>query len=69
MIEFYEDNHIELYNLKEDISEKNDLSKKMPEKVAELCKMLHDWRREVEARMPTLNPDYDPNDEERQQKN
>jgi arylsulfatase A-like enzyme len=69
LIEFYEDNHIELYNLKDDISERNDLSKKMPGKAAELRKMLHDWRKEVEARMPTLNPDREPSDKGRQQKN
>jgi len=36
------DNRYELYNLKEDIGEKNDLSKKMPRKVKELKRMLAD---------------------------
>lgn len=53
LIEFYEDNHVELYNLKNDISEKNDLSDKMPEKTAHFRKMLHDWKKSVNAQLPT----------------
>jgi arylsulfatase A-like enzyme len=60
LIEFYEDNHVELYNLKEDIGEKNNLAEKMPGKATELHKMLTDWRKEVDAQMPTLNPNYKP---------
>ncbi len=55
LIEFYEDMRVELYNLKEDIGEKNDLSEQMPEKAAELKKMLHNWRKDVDAWMPTPN--------------
>ncbi len=58
LIEFFEDNHIELYNLKDDIGEKHDLAAKMPGKTAELRKLLHNWRQSVDAQMPTLNPDY-----------
>ena len=36
LIEFYEDGHSELYNLREDIGEANDLASAMPEKVGEL---------------------------------
>jgi arylsulfatase A-like enzyme len=39
LIEWYEDNHAELYNLKDDLGEKNDLAAKMPEKAAELRRM------------------------------
>lgn len=63
LIEFYEDNHMELYNLKDDISERNNLSSKMPQKAAKLQKMLQDWRYSVDARMPALNPDYNPRKE------
>jgi arylsulfatase A-like enzyme len=55
LIEWYEDNRIELYNLKDDISEKYDLSIEMPAKAAELRKMLHAWRRVVNAQMPVPN--------------
>jgi len=56
LIELYEDNHVELYNLRRDVGEQHDLSAQMPEKAAELRQMLHDWRREVGAVMPTPNP-------------
>jgi arylsulfatase A-like enzyme len=52
LIEFYDTDRIELYNLTEDITEKNDLSSKRPEKASELKKMLDDWRKTVKAQMP-----------------
>lgn len=52
LIEFYEDNHVELYNLKEDIGEKHNLAAERPYKVIELQKMLHHFRQAVDARMP-----------------
>jgi arylsulfatase A-like enzyme len=61
LIEWFEDMRVELYNLREDLSEKNNLSAKMPEKVAELRNLLHIWRENVGAQMLTLNPDYKPN--------
>ena len=60
LIEYFEDGHLELYDLKNDLSETTDLASKMPEKAAELRKMLADWRRSVDAVMPTPNPAYDP---------
>ncbi|WP_215225097.1 sulfatase [Echinicola shivajiensis] len=58
LIEFYEDMHCELYDIKNDIAEKNDLSIKHPEKVKELRKKLHQWRSKVNAQMPYPNPNY-----------
>ena len=60
LIEFYEDGRLELYNLKRDISEKNNLAKKLPKKAAQLQKKLAAWRKSVNAKMPSPNPDYDP---------
>ena len=60
LIEFYEDGKLELYNLRDDIGEANDLAAKMPEKAGELRQQLKDWRQSVNAQMPTPNPDYDP---------
>ena len=60
LIEFYEDNRVEMYNLKDDIGEKHDLSAEMPGKAAQLRKMLHDWRKAVDAQMPSPNPEYRP---------
>ncbi|AQQ10393.1 Arylsulfatase [Sedimentisphaera cyanobacteriorum] len=56
LIEWFESGKLELFNLKEDIGEKNDLADKMPGKVKELHKMLVDWRKEVDAKMPMPNP-------------
>jgi arylsulfatase A-like enzyme len=59
LIEWYEDGRIELYNLKEDIGEENDLAASLPDKVAELRRMLHAWRNEVGAKMPEGGPRED----------
>ncbi|HRS12800.1 MAG TPA: sulfatase [Sedimentisphaerales bacterium] len=58
LIEFYEDHRVELYNLRDDLGEKKDLAGAMPEKAAELRRMLHEWRNEVGAAMPTVNPNH-----------
>ncbi|MCK4627994.1 MAG: sulfatase [Sedimentisphaerales bacterium] len=58
LIERFEDMSIELYNLKEDIGEKNNLAAKMPEKANKMRKMLHAWQKEVDAKMPTPNPAF-----------
>jgi len=55
LIEFFEDDRVELYNLAEDIGEEDDLSEKMPKKTEELKKMLHGWQESVSARMPGRN--------------
>lgn len=60
LVEFYEDNHVELYNLKEDLGEKHDRAAELPAKAAELRQRLHDWRQAVGAQMPTPNPNYQP---------
>jgi len=58
LIEFYEDDHVELYDLAKDIGENKNLAAKMPEKAAELREMLDDWRKSLNAAMPTPNPNY-----------
>lgn len=60
LIQFYEDNHVELYNTNEDISEENDLTAMLPEKVKELRQELIQWLEETGAQMPEKNPDFDP---------
>jgi arylsulfatase A-like enzyme len=61
LVEFYNDMHVELYNIREDIGEQRDLAAAQPERVNELRDRLHAWRKEVGAQMPTPNPNYDPN--------
>ncbi|UCD39388.1 MAG: sulfatase [Fidelibacterota bacterium] len=58
LIETFEDNALELYDLKDDIGEQKDLSTSMPGKVAELRKLLYSWRAEVDAKMMTQNPAF-----------
>ena len=59
LIQYFENNDIELYNLEEDISEKNNLAESNPEKVKELLSILEDWREKTNAPVPTeLNPQY-----------
>lgn len=55
LIEFFEDMHVELYNLKYDIGEQHDLSDARPEVSERLRERLHRWRAEVCAQMP-LSP-------------
>ena len=60
LIEFFEDDHVELYNLRDDIGETTDLAGQQPELVQHLKDKLHAWRERVGAQMPVPNPDYDP---------
>ncbi|WP_215225394.1 sulfatase [Echinicola shivajiensis] len=57
-IEFYEDEKVELYNIKEDLEETNDLSSKMPEKVAELKTVLNEFHEKTGAQFPINNPEF-----------
>jgi len=60
LIEFYEDRHVELYDLESDPGEKNDLAIRNPLKTEELREALSNWRRETGAPVPTeKNPAYD----------
>jgi arylsulfatase A-like enzyme len=56
LIEFYEDNHVELYDLEKDLGEHQNLAAKMPEKALAMYTKLAEWRRQVGARMPAPNP-------------
>lgn len=59
LIENFEDNALELYNLEKDISEKQDVAKENPKVVKRLYKELLKWRKETNAPVPTeLNPQY-----------
>jgi arylsulfatase A-like enzyme len=60
LIEFYDDFRVELYNVRDDIGERNNLISSNPELGNTLRKELHEWRSDVNAQMPTPNPDYDP---------
>ncbi|MBT3379896.1 MAG: sulfatase [Lentisphaerae bacterium] len=59
VIEFFEDGKLELYNLREDIGERNDLSGDRPELLSELRAKLIAWRKATGATIPARNPQYD----------
>ncbi|QGY43841.1 sulfatase-like hydrolase/transferase [Maribellus comscasis] len=59
LIQYFENNDVELYDLENDISEKNNLAESNPAKRDELFKLLKDWRNEINAPVPEeLNPEY-----------
>ena len=58
LVELYETNELELYDLKNDISESHNLTEKLPEKTAEMHQMLINWRKNVNAQMPIPNPAF-----------
>lgn len=60
LVELYEDNKLELYNLRDDMGEKKDLARSMPAETKRLHAKLASWRKSVNALMPTPNPKYDP---------
>lgn len=60
LIKRYEGQTFELFNLKDDLSERNDRSEKMPEKVRELDAILQRWLVRTRAKLPKPNPDYAP---------
>jgi arylsulfatase A len=59
LLEYYETGTVQLFNLKEDMGEQQDLSALEPERAAELKRMLHQWRESVGAKMMDLNPEYE----------
>ena len=61
LIHYFENNDIELYNLKYDPSEKNNLAKSYASKADELIAKLDSWRENMNAPIPTKqNPDFKP---------
>ncbi len=54
-------NGYELYNLVEDVGEKNNLAQKLPGKVAELDRLIDEFLADTGAIVPAKNPAYAPN--------
>ena len=52
LIEFYHYEKVELYNLADDLGEHNDLSQTNVAKRDELLAKLHQWQKDMKARMP-----------------
>jgi len=59
LIEYFEEERTELYDLENDLEEKIDLSERLPDISAYLLKELKEWRKIQSANMPTPNPAWD----------
>lgn len=60
LLEYFEDQHVELFNLKDDPVEAIDLSSKLPERAEQLKARLAEWRQSIGAQMPIVNANYKP---------
>jgi arylsulfatase A-like enzyme len=59
LVEWFEDGRTELYDLKTDPGETNNIAKRDSREVDRLYDMLARWRVSVDAAMPTANPDWE----------
>jgi arylsulfatase A len=60
LLHFHEDGRFELYNLKHDVGETKNLASAQPRDVRRLAAKIDQWRKDVNAQMPSLNPNHDP---------
>tara|TARA_X000000368_G_scaffold258261_1_gene204118 strand:+ start:4747 stop:6156 length:1410 start_codon:yes stop_codon:yes gene_type:complete len=58
LVELHEENKVELYNLKDDLSETIDVSNKFPEITSRLVNKLNDIKIDLGANKATLNENY-----------
>lgn len=59
LVEFYDENKTELYDLSMDIGEKQDVACQHPDRVAAMSTALADWRNANNVQYNTKNPDCD----------
>jgi arylsulfatase A-like enzyme len=60
LVQLFEDNRIELFNLRADPSEQVNRAAAEPTRARRLLGLLKAWQRQVEAKFPEPNPDYAP---------
>lgn len=60
LIQFYEGNKYELYDLQADPGEKNNIFKDHPDVSSDMKLLLEEWKLSVEAKVPLKNPDFIP---------
>jgi arylsulfatase A-like enzyme len=60
LIQFYEDNHVELYNLKLDAGEVDNRAPHDSVRALQLRDKLQAWLKDTDAQIPERNPKYDP---------
>jgi arylsulfatase A-like enzyme len=59
LVENYESGEVELFNVEDDPGEAQNLAASNPERASALRRDLYQWRAQVGAHMPTLNPTFD----------
>ena len=59
LIYWYENDEIELFSLKSDIGEHDDIKNSIPKKALELKNELNRWQLDIGALHPTKNPNFD----------
>lgn len=60
LIHFYEDDSLALFDLDNDIGERNDLAQRMPQEAKMLKNRLDEYLTAINAQMPTPNSNFDP---------
>lgn len=60
LIEFFEDDQVELYNLALDPGEQYNFASSFAARAEDLRAQLHKWRESVNATMPSPNPSFNP---------
>ena len=69
LMEFFEDGHLELYHLGNDIGETSNLASLEPQKAREMHQLMKEWRERLDAPFPLeRNPGYDPSSKPHNQK-
>jgi len=58
LIQWFGEDQVELFNLREDIGEHRNLADQQKDKAAQLLKELKDWQTTVHAKFPTPNPAF-----------
>ena len=60
LLQFFEDNRLELYDLESDVAEQRDLATSLPDTTRQLLQLLESWRAATDAPVPTEpNPEFD----------
>ena len=59
LVEFYDEEKVELYNLSADASETRNVAAQEPARVATMCAALAAWRKGINAQENTPNPEFD----------
>jgi len=60
LLKFYEDDSVKLFDLETDLGERNDLATQRPADAMMLRGRLETYLADVDAQLPTINPQYDP---------